>query len=438
MNHNKILTIIKHEYFLKVKSKGFIIGTILMPLGFLIFIGVVSAISYFSIMSENENVKIVINDKTNKIAENIIASDTLKYSTSNDNFDILKDKVLQDKIQAAVFLDSDAITTGNVQIFINDQSGLNFLENLRNAIDSEIKNIRLIESGISQETLNEIYTKTNIKTDKITDKGTVKDDTEVKTIISFIMGFAMYIMIIIYGSQVMQGVIEEKQNRIVEVLASSVTPFQIMFGKVVGLGAAGLTQVLVWIILVMGMLFFASNLLTSPEQINEIMTSVQTIDVTSDFNTKMLSMVEDIGIPTITIGHILGFIFYFLSGYFIFATLFAAAGSTVDQMQDANAISMPLTMMVIVPIMLVQPTVLNPEGTYIAIFSLFPFFAPILMVARIMSINIPVWQILLSIVLQIGTFLLCLKVAGKIYRSGMLRYGKKASYKEIFDWLKAK
>ena len=438
MKNKKILTIIKHEYLLKIKSKGFIIGTILMPIGFLVFIGAMSAITYFSILSENENVKIAINDKTNKIATNVIANDTTKYFSSKDNFDVLKNKVLKNEIQAAVFLDEDAVLTGNVQIFINDQSGLNFLDNLRNAIESEIKNTRLLESGINQETLNEIFSNANIKTDKITDKGTIKDDTEIKTIISYIMGFAMYIMILIYGSQVMQGVIEEKQNRIVEVLASSVSPFQIMFGKVVGLGVVGLTQVLIWIVLIMGMMFVAGSVFSSPDQINEIMSSVQTIDTTSNFNSSMLSTIEDIGIPNITIGHILGFLFYFLSGYFIFATLFAAAGSTVDQMQDANTISMPLTMIVIIPIMMISPTVLNPENTYIAIFSLFPFFAPILMVARIMSINIPIWQILLSIVLQIGTFILCLKVAGKIYRSGMLRYGKKASYKEVFNWLKLK
>jgi len=436
MKHNKILSIIKHEYLLKIKSKGFIIGTILMPLGFLLFMGVVAGITYFSLLNENNNVKIAINDKTHKIAASIIEKDTTKYFASDDNFDVLKDKVLINEIQAAVFLDEDAIETGNVQIFINEQSGLNFLDNLRTAIENEIKNIRLLESGIDIETLNKIYASANIKTDKITEKGTLKDDTEVKTIISYIMGLAMYMMMIIYGSMVMQGVIEEKQNRIVEVLASSVSPFQVMFGKVVGLGAVGLTQVIFWIILIAGGMFFAGSILSSPEQVNEIMSL---LDSSSNFNNNnMLSLVENIGIPTITIWHILGFLFYFLSGYFIFATLFAAVGSTVDQMQDANAMSMPLTLIIIVPIMMISPTVLNPEGTYIAIFSLFPFFAPILMVARIMSISIPLWQILLSIVLQVSTFLLCLKIAGKIYRNGMLRYGKKASYKEIFNWLRLK
>jgi len=435
MKHNKILTIIKHEYMLKIKSKGFIIGTILMPLGFLLFVVAVAGITYFSMLNENNNVQIAINDKTNKIAANIIEIDIEKYFKSNDNADVLKNKVLNNEIQAAVFLDEDAITTGNVQVFINEQSGLNFLDNLRANIENEIKNIRLLESGIDVETLNQIYASANIKTDKITEKGTLKDDTEMKTIISYIMGLAMYMMMIIYGSMVMQGVIEEKQNRIVEVLASSVSPFQIMFGKVVGLGAVGLTQVVFWIVLIAGGMLFAGNIFSSPDQLNEVMSLVES---SPELNNNMLNLVKDIGIPTINIWHIFGFLFYFLSGYFIFATLFAAVGSTVDQMQDANAMSMPLTLIIIVPIMMISPTVLNPEGTYIAIFSLFPFFAPILMVARIMSISIPIWQILLSIVLQIATFLLCLKIAGKIYRNGMLRYGKKASYKEVFSWLRLK
>ena len=448
MMQNKIWSIIKHEYLLKIKSKGFIIGTILMPLGFLLFFGVVAGITYFSMLSDSSNkVKIAINDKTNKIATNIIQKDTLKYFASNDNFDVLKDKVLHNEIQAAVFIEpgivfveSDTkVEIGNVQIFINEKSGLNFLNSLQDVIKDEIKNVRLLESGIDVETLNQIYAPPNIKTDKVTEKGVVKDDTGTKTIISYIMGFAMYMMMIIYGSMVMQGVIEEKQNRIVEVLASSVSPFQIMFGKVVGIGAVGLTQVLFWIILVMGMLFFAGNVFISGNDVTDIMGSVQSLQplgMESSANAEILLIIQDIGIPSISIWHILSFIFYFLSGYFIFATLFAAAGSTVDQIQDANSISMPLTLIVIIPIMMISPTVLSPEGTYITIFSLFPFFAPILMVARIMTINIPLWQVLLSIVLQIGTFILCLKVAGKIYRRGMLRYGKKATYKEVFNWLK--
>jgi ABC-2 type transport system permease protein len=438
MKQNKIWTIIKHEYFLKVKSRGFIIGTILAPLGIIAFMGIIAAITYFSVTNENKDVKVLINDKTNKVATNIIKTDTTKYFLSSDNFDILKSKVLHNDVQAAVFLDTDAISTGNARIFVNEQSGLNFLDKLRNSITNEIRNVRLLESGINQEILNQIYSDANIQTDKITDEGTVKDDTEIKTIISYIMGFAIYFMMILYGTQVMQGVIEEKQNRIVEVLASSASPFEIMFGKVVGVGAVGLTQVLIWIVLIIGMMFFAGNIFTSPEQMNDMMDTMQSVGMRSDANTGMVSILQNIGIPSITVWHILGFIFYFLSGYFIFATLFAAVGSTVDQMQDANSMATPLTLIIIVPMAMISPTVLNPESIYIAIFSLFPFFAPILMVARIMSINIPIWQVLLSIFLQFGTFLLCLKIAGKIYRSGMLRYGKKASFKEVFNWLKIK
>jgi ABC-2 type transport system permease protein len=240
---------------------------------------------------------------------------------------------------------------------------------------------------------------------------------------------------------VMQGVVEEKTNRIVEVLASSATPFQIMFGKVVGIGVVGLTQVILWVILCGAVLFGVGMAVTPSPEMADTMMQVQNMGMNTGggMNTdQMADIMNSVASLHITFWHILVFVFYFLSGYFIFATLFAAIGVTVDSPTESNNLAAPLSMLIIIPILLINYVVVQPEATLSVVTSLFPFFAPILMVARVITISVPVWQIVLSVALQIVTFVLCLKFAGKIYRMGMLKYGKKTTFKDLFVWLKTK
>ena len=233
----------------------------------------------------------------------------------------------------------------------------------------------------------------------------------------------MYGLMFIYGSQVMQGVLEEKSNRIIEILMSSARPFQIMFGKVVGIGAVGLTQVVFWLVILAGLLLVAGTFLGPDAFVAGSLLNSANIDE------GMMQAMKEIEIPNISPWIFIAFGFYFIAGYFLYATLFAAVGAAIDQIQDANSLSAPLTILIIIPILCIPNVMLNPEGTFATILSLVPFFGPILMIARVAAITVPIWQILLSIILLIGTFIICLKFAAKIYRIGMLSYGKKPTLK---------
>ncbi|MDR0927641.1 MAG: ABC transporter permease [Ignavibacteria bacterium] len=435
---SKIWTIIKHEYLLKVRSKGFIIGTIVAPIGLLLIIAVPGLIAYLTATSEVDSNPILIKDNTGLIAQRLISADTSnKYANTDDADTILKQKILDNSISAALIIDSNAINTGIAHIMVGESTGMQFIDNIRSSVNVIVKDIRLQNANIDSNTIKLITADVHFETAKITAKGTVKDDTEMKTILSYVFGFIMYGLMFMYGGFVMQGVLEEKTNRIVEVLASSATPFQIMFGKVVGIGAVGLSQIIVWIILG-SVALFAAGAVLSPQEIAQSATATNPMMEMSG-SSEMMSILNDMGgIPQISIFHILAFLFYFLSGYFIFSTLFAAAASTVDQIQDSNSLSMPLSMFIIIPILLISNVTLNPEGTVAVVTSLFPLFTPILMTTRIISISVPVWQIALSVVLEIATFLLCLKFAAKIYRIGMLKYGKKANFKDIIQWALSK
>jgi len=434
MTNNKIWTIIKHEYLNKVRSKGFIISTILAPIGLVLIMLIPAAVTYFtmtSISSQQETV--LINDESGLVISPLIETDENKYSETTISEQELKQKVLDREITAAIIFAPNSVEDGKAKIIVGEGLGLASIDRIRADVSTVVKDLRLNAAGIEYETIRLVNSSVNFETVKVTSRGAVKDDSEIMSILSYVFAFVMYGLMFLYGSQVLMGVIEEKTNRIVEVLASSVTPFQIMFGKVVGIGAVGLTQVLLWILLGGGLMlivgFFASFMI-SPD----VMTD--TLNTNPATNPEMVELLKSFEMPNISIWYIIGFIFYFLSGYFIFSTLFAAAGATVDQMQDANSITTPLSMLIIIPILLISNISLNPEGTLAVVTSLFPFFAPILMMARITAISVPTWQIILSILLQLCTFLLCLKFAAKIYRIGMLRYGKKASFKEIISWIR--
>ena len=439
MKNNKILTIIKHEYQSKVRSKGFIISTILAPIGLVLLMLIPAAVTYFTMTSTSSKQEIVfIYDASSLIVPHIIKIDGNKYAKTTDNELELKQKILNNEITAAIIFTPNSVEDGKAKILVGEGLGLASIDRIRGDVNYVVKDLRLNAAGIEQATINLVNSTVNFETVKVTVKGAVKDDSEIMSIMSYVFGFIMYFLMFLYGNQVLMGVIEEKTNRIVEVLASSVTPFQIMFGKVVGIGAVGLTQVLLWILLCGGLMlvvgFFVGGSI-SPALISSGMMN-DTMNTNMLSNPEIAELLKSFALPKISPWYVIGFLFYFLSGYLIFSTLFAAAGATVDQPQDANSIASPLAMLVIIPILLIPNITLNPEGTLAIATSLFPFFTPILMMARITAISVPTWQIILSILLQIGTFLLCLKFAAKIYRVGMLRYGKKASFKEIISWIK--
>ncbi|MGA2297491.1 MAG: ABC transporter permease, partial [FCB group bacterium] len=377
---SKIFTIISHEYITKVKTKGFIIGTLLGPILMLTFIIVPVVITMLSSNATERNIAFL--DKTEQIGKLVVKADTAKYFLTTHSEESLRKDVLNEKLDGYLLIPKDFIKSGDATVYTRGGGGLAFISKLNNDVGGITRNIRLKDAGADLKVIELVEKGININTIKITETGNVKDYTEAYAIVGYIAGFMIYILMFIYGSFVMRGVIEEKANRIVEVLASSARPFEIMMGKVIGIGAVGLTQVLFWVIISAVLLNFGGSIVgqfVGPDTIMKqgMMSSVQHTSLPAGFE-----------LPYISPWLFVAFIFYFLSGYFLYATLFAAVGSAVDQESDAQQLQAPVSMMIVIPILFIGSVISNPDGVLSVVLSLFPFFSPMLMIVRLAATQV--------------------------------------------------
>lgn len=423
----KFWIIAKHEYVSRVKTKGFIISTILGPIFFLAVVIIPAVVATLSI--DKTEMKIAIVDKTTfKIAKDIVKSQPNRFWISEVPPTKLNKSILDGKLDAYIILDDKSVKDNRIEVYSKGGGGVGFLTVIEKYVGGAITRRNLIQAGVDTATINLLEKDITIETKKITEKGIQKDYAEFYSVFGYVMGFIVYMMLFMYGAMVMRGVIEEKANRIVEVLVSSAKPFDIMFGKIVGIGSVGLTQISIWV----AFLFLLSLILPSVVGLFQTPENLQTISVP----TQQITTANKFEIPPIPIGLVAAFLTYFLLGYFLFATLFAGIGASVDQEQDAQYISTPVYLPLIIPILFVVNVMANPDGIFATIMSLIPFFSPILMTVRIASTSVPLWQIVLSFILILLTFWGCTWLSAKIYRIGILIYGKKPNFREIFHWLK--
>ncbi|PKL84884.1 MAG: hypothetical protein CVV22_10930 [Ignavibacteriae bacterium HGW-Ignavibacteriae-1] len=424
---SKIGTIIKHEYLSKIKSKGFIIGTILAPVGIIVIYGIIILVAVMS--ADQTTKKLAIVDYTERIGAMLVERDTSKFFLTDLTEAELNEKVLTGEIDGYLVMPADFAEKGAATVYTSGGGGLGFVTLIERNTKDIIVNLRLDEIGADESVKELVNRGISLSTMKVTQEGTQDDYSQVFAIMGYVMGFVIYGLMFTYGAFVMRGVIEEKANRIVEVLASSVKPFEIMMGKVIGIGAVGLTQVLFWIVLMGIFVSFggsiAAGFMGTPD--------MATAGAEMQDQNAMIEMLNNISISPWLI---VAFLFYFLAGYFIYSTLFAAVGSAVDQESDAAQLQIPVTLPIIIPIMFIANVMSNPDGTLAVVLSLIPFFTPILMIARIAATSVPIWQIALSVVLLAATFFACLYFAAKIYRIGILMYGKKPTFKDMVKWFK--
>ncbi|MCO5252269.1 MAG: ABC transporter permease [Candidatus Kapabacteria bacterium] len=424
---SKIGTIIKHEYLSKIKSKGFIIGTILAPVAIIVIYGIIILVAVMS--ADQTTKKLAIVDYTERIGAMLVERDTSKFFLTDLTEAELNEKVLSGEIDGYLVMPKDFAEKGAATVYTSGGGGLGFVTLIERNTKDIIVNLRLDEIGADASVKALVNRGISLSTMKVTQEGTKDDYSQVFAIMGYVMGFVIYGLMFTYGAFVMRGVIEEKANRIVEVLASSVKPFEIMMGKVIGIGAVGLTQVLFWIVLMGVFVAFggsiAAGFMGTPD--------MATAGAEMQEQNAMIEMLNNISISPWLI---VAFLFYFLAGYFIYSTLFAAVGSAVDQESDAAQLQIPVTLPIIIPIMFIANVMSNPDGTLAVVLSLIPFFTPILMIARIAATSVPIWQIALSVVLLAATFFACLYFAAKIYRVGILMYGKKPTFKDMVKWFK--
>lgn len=328
--------------------------------------------------------------------------------------------------------DIDLDNPEGITFFADKNPSIEIQISLERFLRSEIESIKLDRSGIDQEQLDKIKTKVDLHIINLSEKGEKEGDVGVALGVGYITAFLIYIFIFLYGIQTMRGIIEEKTSKIVEVIISSVKPFQLMMGKIIGIGAVGLTQFLLWAVLTLiiyqGALTFYNVDISNSQQ----MELVQNAQADTNTDAEVLEIFEKIS--TINFPLLLGtFLFYFLSGYLFYGSLFAAVGSAVDNDADAQQFQLPITLPLILSIMLLTAIIRDPHGDLAFWASIIPFTSPVVMMMRV-PFDPPVWHIILSMVCMILGFIFTTWLAGRIYRIGILMHGAKINYKILAKW----
>lgn len=444
---NKSILILKREYLTRVKKKSFIIMTLLVPLMMAAF---TILPAYLANMDDNESRTIAVYDPTSLILNKLEDQGTTKFHyIPEQEYNEQSKKFNSAKYYALLFIPENILTTNQAELISDKQVTFDVKNLINNRIEKIIegeKRQRVIdETGMPDLEKKLAATKTNIKlnTIKLGEKGeAVKSSTEMAMAIGYIAGFIIYMFVLMYGMMVMRGVMEEKTSRIVEVIISSVKPYQLLFGKVIGIGLVGLTQIGIWIVLGLAITtgitaFIGHGSAEAAVHAQNIMAGGQAMGQMAAANPakenavlNVIQMAGNLNIPLI----IFALLFYFICGFILYASLYGAIGSAVDSDEDAQQMMMPMMMPLIFSIIILFAVAKNPEGPLAFWTSIIPFTSPIIMMVRI-PFGIPAWQIILSMGLLVLTILGTIWTAGKIYRTGILMYGKKVNLKEIVKWL---
>jgi ABC-2 type transport system permease protein len=448
---NKISVIIKREYVTRVRKKSFIIMTILAPLLMAAIIIVPTAL----MMNQGGEYKkiAVIEDKSDLFKGVITNTKEAEFVyLENKNIEDLKNSFERDGYYGILYISPELVNTPNaVELISKKQPPIGLLDHIEKSLEKELERQKLLAYKIENldEIMKTIDTNVSIQTINIDSSGAVKKtSTGIAMALAYIFGFLMYMLVFIFGSQVMRGVIEEKTSRVVEVIISSVKPVQLMMGKIVGIALVGLTQFLIWIILTMGIVTVLKTTLLSDTKLSEMTQTVPQNLMAGDQQTTSVnqtttmspelaefSKMFDSAMNQPWLLIIIAFIFYFITGYLLYASVFAAIGSAVDNETETQQFMLPVTIPIILALMVAMGTMQNPESSLSFWCSMIPLTSPIVMMARI-PFGVPYWQIAVSMALMLVTFAAFVWMAAKVYRTGILMYGKKTSWKEMWKWLR--
>lgn len=441
---NKIWLIIQREFLNRVQKKSFLIATILVPLIFPVIIGGLGYIAYKEAESAKpENVQVIDESKLFKFE-----------NTKRFNF-ILLDMSLEQAKKAYNETDDFALLyippfdinkPEGVAIYTKENPSIEKVGDLESLIETQIHDLKLKEYNIDESILKSLRPQVSLKQFNLTESGEEKSSSSGLLYgLGFGLGILIYMFVLIYGIQIMQGVIDEKTSKIVEVIVSSVKPFQLMLGKIIGIAAVGLLQFTIWIILISvlssGALAFLGLKMPQKQAMEQVSKSFasdpEVKDAMNTQNNKAAEFLANLGeVPFGKIAVV--FVFYFLGGYLLYGALFAAVGSAVDSQQEAQQFQFPVTLPLLIGYLGLFMFILrDPHGPVSFWLSIIPFTSPVAMVGRI-AFGVPDWQLALSIVLLIGGFLLTTWIAGRIYRVGILMTGTKVSYKVLAKWFMLK
>jgi ABC-2 type transport system permease protein len=435
----KLRLIIKREFLSKVRNRSFIVMTILSPV---IMVAMMALIAYLNVKNSEEVRTVAYIDQSSIFADILKDTKTTKYiNLTGVSLDEAKNQAVAADYYGLIFIpkqDSLDLLAKSITFYGEGSPSLNLIGSLENKFQRKIRDIKIEKLGFDTALIKAANTDVEISSEKYTGEKGSKIGSILKMIAGGAFGYLIFMFIIIYGTSVMRSVIEEKTNRIIEVIISSVKPFKLMLGKILGNALAGILQFIIWIISASLLMFAISSFLgadfsvmssNSPQLTPEMTAQMQ--ESLSGNLTLVIHELKDF--PFVTL--FTAFIFYFLGGYLIYSSIYAAIGAAVDNETDTQQFMLPVMLPLIVAIYVGFSVIENPHGPIAVGFSIFPLTSPIVMLMRI-PFGVPWWQIALSMTLLLVTFIGVVWFAAKIYRIGILMYGKKPSYKEIYKWLK--
>lgn len=432
---NPILLIIQREFLSRVRKKTFLLVTLIGPLAFAALMIVPGLLAT---MPEDSKQIIVLDEPSILLPHEGKEQYVLEYLDPRENdLELAKELLRDSQYDALLYIpsgenwDPDFIKN-NILLFGQEDPSLEMQGYLDYLLEEQINKAKLLKNGVDPEVVAQIKTNVTIKSFTLGEEGTDEQSAvPIKMALGYITGLLVYIFIFFYSVQVMRGVMEEKNSRIVEVIISSVRPYQLMMGKILGVGLVGVAQFIIWIGL-SGILYTVISTYLFPELFAAQSAADAAGNPAADaVGLKVLDMLRSIDFTTVT----LGFAFYFFGGYFLYSALFAAVGSAVDQEADTQQFMLPVTIPMILAFVTAQNVILEPNGTFAFWMSMIPLTSPITMMVRL-PFGIPLWEVFLSGGILVGTFFTVVGLAGKIYRVGILMYGKKVTWKELFKWLK--
>jgi ABC-2 type transport system permease protein len=435
---DKLKLIIKREFLAKVKNKSFIILTVLSPL---LMVGLFSLIIFLNQKNSEEIRKVAFVDESEQLS--MVFEDTkgINYVNLTElGLDEAKNKTKEFYYGLIYIPKNDSLNnlSKGIQFYSEDAPSLSLLSDIENKLEKKIRNLKIEQLHIDVLKIKEAETDVDILTENFSGEKSSKIGSILRMAAGGGFGYLIFMFIIIYGTSVMRSVIEEKTSRIIEVIISSVKPFQLMLGKIIGNALAGILQFIIWMISAGFLLFVITSIFgieaaSSSSSIGKMNPeAVQQVQQASASEIQIV-LQEIKGLPILTM--FFSFIVYFLGGYLIYSSIYAAIGAAVDSETDTQQFMMPVLMPLIIAIYVGFSVIENPHGPIALGFSLFPLTSPIVMLMRI-PFGVPWWQIVVSMLLLIITFIAIVWFAAKIYRVGILMYGKKPGYKELYKWLK--
>lgn len=436
----KLWLIIQREYLVRVRKKTFILVTLLTPIAIIALYSLPILIMKFT---GEEQQTIAVKDDSGIIKALPSTSET-HYKILNEDLETLRKNYQKDGYSGVLYIPKfqNLNNALNIQYYSDKQVSMSSQRGMERKIETKLRNYKMQESGLTKQQLDNLEVDVTLQQKKqfINDKGEIEEEENsssagVAAAVGFGMAFFMYMVIFIYGMMVMRSVMEEKVNRIVEIIISSVKPFQLMLGKIIGVSGVGLTQMLIWALfigifgtVVMPLLVpamadgtNAAGTAVSQTEMEESMAMAQ--QLINDISSQNWALM----IPVIIV--------YFLGGYFIYASLFAAVGSAIgDDMGEGQSLTIPISIPVVIAFFIAMSVMDNPNSGLAVFGSMFPLFSPIVMPARL-AFDPPLWEVLLSMVILIGSAVFFVWLSGRIYRIGIFMYGKKVTFKEIGKWL---